>query len=94
MFVSSLRSRPSARILGPAISGVKEVSRLISRLRHRQFGIFVTTSCVGTQAYKEVVEDGHPVLFLCGVDIIEILREHGRWTVAALDEWLAQVAPV
>lgn len=74
-------------------SGVREVSRLISRLRHRQFGIFVTTSCVGTQAYKEVVEDGHPVLFLCGVDIIDILRDHGRSTPASLDEWLAEVAP-
>jgi len=31
--------------------GVKELSRLISRLRHRQFGILVTTSFVGSQAY-------------------------------------------
>ena len=37
--------------------GVKETSRLISRIKHRQFGIFVTTSYVGDQAYKEIIED-------------------------------------
>ena len=37
--------------------GVKETSRLISRIRHRQFGVFVTTSYVDIQAYKEIIED-------------------------------------
>ncbi len=37
--------------------GVREVSRLISRLRHRQFGILVTTSHLDRQAYKEIKED-------------------------------------
>ena len=32
--------------------GVKEVSRLISRIRHRQFGVLVTTSMIGRQAYQ------------------------------------------
>jgi hypothetical protein len=32
--------------------GVEAVSRLISRLRHRQFGILVTTSYLHEQAYK------------------------------------------
>ena len=31
--------------------GVKELSRLLSRLRHRQFGILVTTSFLGHQAH-------------------------------------------
>lgn len=44
--------------------GVKETARLIARLRHRQFGIFVTTSYVAQQAYKEIIEDGHPVLIV------------------------------
>ena len=35
--------------------GVKETSRLISRIRHRQFGVFVTTSYVDIQAYKEII---------------------------------------
>jgi hypothetical protein len=34
-------------------SGVREMSRLISRLRHRQFGVLVTTSYVDNQAYRE-----------------------------------------
>ena len=34
----------------PSAVGVKEVARLISRLRHRQFGVLVTTSYVGDQA--------------------------------------------
>lgn len=33
---------------------VRDVSRLISRLRHRQFGVLVTTSHVDQQAYKEM----------------------------------------
>ena len=63
---------------GQTSLGVKDVSRLISRLRHRQFGIVVTTSFVGQQAYEEIIEDGHPVVVLSGVDIVEILkREFG-----------------
>lgn len=38
----------------PNTVGVREMSRLISRNRHRQFGILVTTSCVDLQAYKEI----------------------------------------
>jgi|TARA_B110000967_G_scaffold119062_1_gene121761 hypothetical protein len=34
--------------------GVKETSRLISRIRNRQFGVLVTTSYVGKQAYSEI----------------------------------------
>ncbi len=54
--------------------GVKELSRLISRLRHRQFGILVTTSHLASQAYKELKEDGHPVVVICGVDIAGLLN--------------------
>ena len=54
--------------------GVRDISRLISRLRHRQFGILVTTSFVGTQAYRELTDDGHPVVVLCAADVADILR--------------------
>lgn len=54
--------------------GVKEMSRLISRLRHRQFGILITNTCVGKQAYEEVLEDKHPILIITASDIAEILR--------------------
>jgi hypothetical protein len=48
--------------------GVREVSRLISRLRHRQFGVLITTSYVHDQAYREIREDGHPVVIVAGAD--------------------------
>ncbi len=68
--------------------GVKEVARLISRLRHRQFGILVTTSYLATQAYKEIVEDQHPVVVIAANDILEILAAHGIATEPSLLQWL------
>ena len=56
---------------------MKEVSRLISRLRHRQFGVLVTTSVIARQAYEEVREDRHPIIFISGRDITEILIKNG-----------------
>lgn len=55
--------------------GVKPLSRLISRLRHRQFGVLVTTSYLSAQAYDELVEDKHPVVVISGADIVELLNE-------------------
>jgi hypothetical protein len=69
-------------------SGVKETSRLISRLRHRQFGIFVTTSYLHEQAYKEIVADAHPVIVICGADIAEILINAGYSSTDAVKSWL------
>jgi len=57
--------------------GVKPMSRLISRLRYRQFGILVTTSYVHSQAYREIIEDGHPILVINAYDIAKILRQNG-----------------
>lgn len=68
--------------------GVKELSRLISRLRHRQFGVLVTTSWVHSQAYKEIKEDGHPILVISGGDLVNILKEHGISTSHAMTAWL------
>ncbi|MDT8908847.1 restriction endonuclease [Pseudomonas prosekii] len=73
--------------------GVREMARLISRLRHRQFGVLITTSWVNTQAYKEVVEDGHPVMILSGRDIIELLEEAGLHSDSAVAEWLQSSFP-
>jgi hypothetical protein len=55
--------------------GVKPLSRLISRLRHRQFGILVTTSFLSSQAYQELVDDNHPVVVISGADIAERMKE-------------------
>ena len=68
--------------------GVRELSRLISRLRHRQFGIIVTTSFVHNQAYREIKEDGHPIVVISGLDIVTLLRTHGFGTIAAVRAWL------
>jgi hypothetical protein len=55
--------------------GVRELSRLISRLRHRQFGVLVTTSYVHNQAYTEIRSDGHPVVIISAADIVAILNQ-------------------
>lgn len=56
--------------------GVREMSRLISRIRYRQFGVLITTSYVHDQAYKEVMEDGHPILIMSATDIASVLRKN------------------
>ena len=68
--------------------GVREVSRLISRIRHRQFGVLVTTSVVARQAYEEVREDRHPIVFISGRDIAEILIKHGFNSVTRVNTLL------
>ena len=70
-------------------AGVGDTKRLISRLKHRQFGVFVTTSFVAPQAYKEIREDGHPVIIICGADIVSILRNCGFGNEAALKQLLS-----
>ena len=68
--------------------GVREVSRLISRIKHREFGVLVTTSFVDRQAYQEVVEDGHPVILVAARDIACLLRGAGYTTPKLVETWL------
>ena len=77
----------------PTAVGVKDMSRLISRLRHRQFGVIVTTSCVGLQAYKEIKEDQHPIVVISAGDIVELLRRNGRGSQDSVLTWLAEEFP-
>lgn len=70
--------------------GVKEMSRLISRIRYRQFGILITTSYINAQAYKEVVEDGHPILIVTASDIATILRRNSIDS-HNVDDWLNNI---
>ncbi|MBR6821690.1 MAG: restriction endonuclease [Clostridia bacterium] len=67
--------------------GVKEMSRLISRIRYRQFGILLTTSYVHKQAYEEVLNDGHPILIVTASDIANVLRSNSIMS-NNIDEWL------
>lgn len=73
--------------LGNAV-GVREMSRLISRLRHRQFGILVTTSHLDTQAYREIKEDKHPIIVISAVDIVKLLLTNGYVNAASVLTWL------
>lgn len=74
--------------------GVKMVNRLISRIKNREFGVFVTTSYVGDQPYREVREDGHPIVFLVGRDLVEVLKKMGLSTPAALATYLDAEYPL
>lgn len=71
--------------------GVRDVSRLIARLRHRQFGVFITTSYFDRQAYTEIREDGHPIVLISGRDIVDILRDHGYSDLQAVRAWLTGI---
>ena len=73
--------------------GVRETSRLISRLRHRQFGVLVTTSHVDKQAYQEIRDDGHPVVILAGRDVVDMLKKSGFDSPAALRKHLLEKYP-
>lgn len=84
-----------AKCYGPANSvGVRELSRLISRLRHRQFGILITTSYVDLQAYREIKEDQHPIMIIAAADIVDLLRAHGLGDVANVTNWLKTEFPL
>ena len=70
--------------------GVREMSRLISRIKYRQFGIMITTGFVDSQAYSEVVEDGHPILIVTAADIASILRNNAINSFN-IEKWLCSV---
>lgn len=74
--------------------GVRMVSRLISRIKHRQFGVFVTTAFIARQAYQEVREDEHPVVFLSGRDIADLLKRMGVADTQGLQRYLTLNFPV
>ena len=70
--------------------GVREMSRLISRIRYRQFGIMITTGYVDNQAYSEVVDDGHPILIVTASDISGILRNNAI-NSSNVEDWLVSI---
>ena len=73
--------------------GVKELARLISRIKHREFGVLVTTSYVNEQAYKEVRDDGHHIIIIAGADLVATLKTAAIGTAATLKSWLDQSFP-
>jgi len=72
------------------VVGVKEVSPLISRLRHRNFGVFVTTPYFAQQVQEEVRDDEHPIALICGRDITDALRPARLQHASDVRAWLDQ----
>jgi len=75
------------------VVGVRDVSRLVSRLRYRNFGVFLTLSHFNAQVYDEVRQDGHPIALVCGRDVVDALRGNGYGDVAAVTAWLQASFP-
>lgn len=75
---------------GKTSAGVKDMSRLTSRLRYRDLGFFVTTSYVGKHAYDEIRSDLHPVVVLSGGDIVRELRRTGVYSAGDFSNWHGQ----
>ena len=69
--------------------GTGGTKRLISRLKHRQFGVLITTSFVARQAYKEIREDTHPVIIVSGADIVSVLKRADYGDKDSLEKLLA-----
>ncbi len=69
--------------------GVKETSRLISRIKNRQFGILFTTSYLSQQAYEEITEDEQPVIVISGGDIVQhLMYKLDIANTVELEKWL------
>ncbi|MDB8562385.1 restriction endonuclease [Turicibacter sanguinis] len=68
--------------------GPKDVSRLVARLRYRQFGILVTTSCISLQTYQEIIEDELPIIVISAIDIANILKRNKLGRPKDLKYWL------
>lgn len=71
--------------------GVKQVMRLISRLKHRDIGVFITTSFFDPQVQKELLEDGHPVMLISGGDIARLLIKSDLSDEATLKSWVESI---
>ena len=69
---------------------VQKMSRFVSRIKNHEFGVFITTSFIQNQAYKEIKEDGHPILVITAVDIARILRENSI-NSHNIEEWLNSI---
>src|SRR5258708_909961 len=88
VYVEAKRWNPESAV------GVKPMMRLLSRLKHRDLGVFVTTSYFETQVQKELIEDQHPVLLVSGGDIVQLLIRAELEDISAtgkLEPWLHQI---
>lgn len=65
-----------------------------TRIRHRQFGVLVTTSVIARQAYQEVREDRHPIIFISGKDIAVTLINAGKNSQELVERYLHSEFPL
>lgn len=84
VFVEAKRWQPASAV------GVKPMSRLISRLKHRDLGVFITTSFFDSQVQQELIDDNHPVLLLSGGDVARLLAAKGM-AKGSLTNWIASI---
>ena len=68
--------------------GVKPVMRLISRLKHNDIGVFITTSYFDQQIQRELIEDGHHIMLISGGDIAKILMKSDLQNPESLAAWI------
>lgn len=84
VFIEAKKWNPSHGV------GVRPMSRLISRIKHRDMGVFVTTSYFKSQVQEELIDDNHPVLLVSGGDIARLLATKG-FANGELTKWIQQV---
>jgi len=72
---------------------VRDLARLISRIRNRMFGVLVTTSYLHQQAYEEFKSDGHPIVVIAARDIVDILKANGYGDAGSVKGWLGREFP-
>jgi len=71
--------------------GVKPMMRLISRLRSRDIGVFITSSFFDKQVQSELIEDGHPVMLISGGDISKVLINSDLSSPNSLSAWVSGI---
>jgi hypothetical protein len=55
--------------------------------------MLVTTSYVDRQTYREIKDDGHPIVVIAAADIVELLKAHGYRDRADVMAWLEREYP-
>ena len=71
--------------------GARNKKMDLSRIKHRDFGVLVTTSAASPQTYEEVREDRHPIVMVSGRDIAEVLIAEEINTIDKLDQWVSKL---
>lgn len=84
-YVEAKRWNPQSSV------GVKPMMRLISRLKHRDIGVFVTTSFFDQQVQRELIEDHHPVILVAGGDIARLLISKDIGDTEQVRRWIESV---